>query len=676
MSSANRQLALLILNLGVLWSQFSLLAETRIVPLRIPASGKPGFARMPNEHSGVLFTNYLAETRGLTNTIVNNGSGLAAGDVDGDGLCDLYFCSLDSGNKLFRNLGNWRFEDITSSAGVSCTNQFSTGAVLADVDGDGNLDLLVNSIGGGTRLFINDGKGQFTEKSDSGLVRRFGSTSMALADIDGDGDLDLYVANYRTTSIMDEPGVRFTLSKINGQPVVTKVNGVPTSSPELEGRFMVGPTGALREAGEPDLLYLNDGQAHFTAVPWTGGAFLDENGQPLAGPPRDWGLSVMFHDLNGDGTPDIYICNDADSPDRIWINDGRGHFRALPKLGIRHSSLSSMGVDVGDLNRDGVTDLLVVDMLARWHEKRQTLLEKSRPPFLAPGDLDARPQYSRNTFQVGRGDGTFAEIAEFAGLQAADWSWCPVFLDVDLDGHEDVLVVNGFHRDVEDIDVADKIRAIKASRRISPQEELQLRAMYAAWETPNLAFRNRGDLTFAEVGKEWGFDWVGVSQGMACADLDNDGDLDLIVNNLNGPAGIYRNETTAARICVRLKGSRPNTTGIGAALRLFGGAVPEQTQEILAGGRYVSSDEPVRTFAAGSATNRMTLEVRWPSGKLSVVTNIPANCLCIIDETNAFTSKDWPRATPLLAARATNGSPFFSDVTLFFGRERVIGPGA
>ena len=683
-------LQMLLLGLGVLFIAFPSAAETRIMPLRVPASGKPGFTRLPGAQTGILFTNFLSEARGLTNTIVNNGAGLAAGDVDGDGLCDLYFCSLEGGNKLFRNLGNWRFEDITASAGVACTNQFSTGAVLADVDGDGHLDLLVNSIGGGTRLFINDGKAHFTEKTDSGLVRRFGSTSMALADIDGNGTLDLYVANYRTTSIMDEPGVRFTLSKINGQPVVTKVNGVPTSSPELEGRFIISPTGGVREAGEPDVLYLNDGHGHFTPVSWTGGAFLDENGQPLNGPPRDWGLSVMFHDLNGDGAPDLYVCNDADSPDRIWINvSGTGvspvslepHgrdagatnvlFRALPKLAIRHTSLSSMGVDVGDLNRDGHADLLVLDMLARRHEKRHTFLEKSRPPFLAPGNLDARPQYSRNTFQLGRGDGSFAEIAEFAGLQASDWAWCPIFLDVDLDGFEDLLVVNGFHRQVEDIDVADKMRATKASRKISPQEELQMRAMFERWETPNLAFRNRGDLTFAEVGKEWGFDWEGVSQGIVLADLDNDGDLDVIVNNLNGPVCIYRNDSTAPRVCVRLKGTPPNTEGIGATLRLIGGAVPVQTQEILAGGRYLSSDEAVRTFAAGSPTKRLTLEVQWRSGKFSVVTNIPANSLCVVEEAGAGAGKGGPGFASPAAPAVASTAPFFSDVSELLNHTHV-----
>ena len=226
-------------------------------------------------------------------------------------------------------------------------------------------------------------------------------------------------------------------------------------------------------------------------------------------------MSVLLRDLNGDGAPDIYVCNDADSPDRIWLNDGAGHFRALPKLAFRHTSLSSMGVDCADLNRDGFDDLFVLDMLARRHEKRHTQLEKSRPPYLAPGDIDSRPQYSRNTLQLesrrrhlrGNRLSLPASRRRIGPGARCSSTWTSTVTRI-------VLVVNGFHREVEDIDVADRMRAIKASRKVSPQEELQMRSLFGRWETPNLAFRNRGDLTFEEVGKAWGFDWVGVSQGI------------------------------------------------------------------------------------------------------------------------------------------------------------------
>src|SRR5213594_1487979 len=226
--------------------------------LRVPATGKIGFSQLPGSITGITFTNRLSDAAAAANQIRMNGSGVAAGDVDGDGWCDLYFCGLEGGNRLYRNLGGWRFRDVTDQAGVRCAGQNSTGAVLADVDGDGDLDLLVNALGGGTRLFLNDGKGHFTEALDSGLEHKFGSTSMALADIDGNGTLDLYVANYATTKIEDRPNVKFDAKTIGGKTVLTAIDGVPMSSPEMTNRYFVDAQHVVRELGEPDILYLND----------------------------------------------------------------------------------------------------------------------------------------------------------------------------------------------------------------------------------------------------------------------------------------------------------------------------------------------------------------------------------------------------------------------------------
>jgi len=623
-------------------------------PLSVPAGGRAGFTLLAPAATGVAFTNLLAEAHSLTNTIVNNGSGLALGDVDGDGLCDIYLASLDGPNALYRNLGGWRFEEITAAAGVACAGDLSTGALLADVDGDGDLDLLVNSIGGGTRLFLNDGSGRFTEKGDSGLLRKLGATSMAFGDLDGDGLPDLYVANYRTSTIMDEPGTRFTLGTRDGRMVVTKVNGQPVANPDYVNRFAVGTTGSPREVGEPDCLYRNLGGGRFERWPLANGSFTDEAGGPIE-EPLDWGLAVMIRDLDGDGRADIYVCNDADSPDRVWMNQGGGRFRALPSAALRHSSLSSMGVDVADINRDGEDDIVVVDMLARSHAKRMTQLEKSSRPRLAPGDFLNRPQYPRNTLFLNQGGGVYGEIAHYAGLHAADWAWSPIFLDVDLDGYEDLLVANGFHREVEDIDAAEKIRALKAARPLTPAEELNLRSLFPAWATPNLAFRNRGDLTFEEVGALWGFDTVGISQGMALADLDNDGDLDVVVNNLNAPAGLCRNESSAPRLAIRLRGPRGNPAGLGAKITIRGGPVPTQSQEMVAGGRYMASDDALRVFAA--SPRGMTVEVRWPGGQVSRVADVHANQLLTLDHAAAGGAKPTPKAPPrpLFAAAPLQG---------------------
>jgi hypothetical protein len=298
----------------------------RRAALTIPGAARAGFSLMPASTTEIAFTNVLEDERGITNQIYFSGSGVAAGDIDGDGLTDLYFCSLNGGNALYRNLGEWKFENKTDRAGVRCAGQASTGAAFADVDGDGDLDLLVSSIGHGVRLFTNDGRGKFTETtSTAGLVSDHASMTMAFADIDGDGDLDLYVANYRSSTFQDEVNVRFRISTTNGVSRIVSVNGRPASAPDLTNRYYLSEQGAIEENGEADVLYLNDGRGKFSAASWIGGRFLDEDGKALKSAPLDWGLSAMFRDMNGDGAPDLYVCNDGDSPgphlDQRWARE-------------------------------------------------------------------------------------------------------------------------------------------------------------------------------------------------------------------------------------------------------------------------------------------------------------------------------------------------------------------
>src|SRR6266487_2056545 len=522
---------------------------TKSFELIVPSKGRTGFTRLATATTGISFTNLLADEKAAENQIRLNGSGLTAGDIDGDGLCDLYFCRLDGPNVLYRNLGNWKFEDITTMPAVACADQFSQGTLFADVDGDGDLDLLVNSVGGGTRLFLNDGKGKFTEVTTSGLIRKFAATSMAMADIDGDGNLDLYVANYRTTTFRSTG-----LSVLN-------VDGKRMFRLEDRDGYEFTPDGRVLEYGEVDVLYVNDGKGHFRAVSFTDGTFLDEDGKPLKKPPRDWGLSVMFRDMNGDGAPDIYVCNDFFTPDRIWINNGNGEFRALERLALRNMSSFSMGIDFADINRDGYDDFLVLDMLDRRHPRRMMQISGMEPSSIVIGKFDDRPQIDRNTVQLNRGDGTYAEIAYLCGLEASGWSWCPVFLDVDLDGYEDILITTGHMFDTQDLDAENRIQAMGPGQKGMTYKKL---LMFPGLQLPKIAFHNLGGLRFAEAGREWGFDDIGISHGMCLADLDNDGDLDVVVNNLNGPAGIYRNESSAPRVAVRLKGLPSNTRGIGA----------------------------------------------------------------------------------------------------------------
>lgn len=605
---------------------------SRSSSLAVPSNGHPGFSAMPAATTGILFTNTLSENRSLTNQIYLNGSGVAAGDVDGDGWCDLYFCGLDNGNSLYRNTGNWHFEDITESAGVRCAGWDSTGAVFADLDGDRDLDLLVNTTGFGTRCFLNNGRGQFTDVTGRfGLGTPHGSTSLALADVDGDGYLDLYVANYRMDTLRDRPNTRFRIQTVDGRPVVTSVNGRPVTEKDLIGRYSISATGGIVENGEADAFYRNLSGTNFSAISFTNGAFLDEDNQVLRNPPYDWALSVMFRDLNSDGLPDIYVCNDFESPDRIWINQGGGRFRAIPRLALRHTSLFSMGVDVADINRDGLDDIVVADMLSRDPKRRLVQLGDEKNAPLPVGAISNRPQFKMNTVFLNRGDGTYAEVANLCGLAASEWSWNPAFLDVDLDGYEDLLITNGHERDAQDLDIGGQIEGMRRSGQLQGLELLQARRRFPRLATANLAFRNERNLTFREVGREWGFDTIGVSQGLALADLDRDGDLDVVINNLNEAASIFRNEATAPRIAVRLKGLPPNTQGVGARIQVLGGPVA-QSQEVICGGRYLSGDDPIRVFATGSLTNRLDVEVAWRGGKTSVVKGVLPNHLYEIDE--------------------------------------------
>jgi len=605
--------------------------------------------------TGVGFTNLLQGDAALTNAVAHNGSGVALGDVDGDGLPDIYLCSLQGPNRLYRNLGNWHFEEMVIGD-AACADQLSTGAAFADVDGDGDRDLLVNGIAAGTRLFLNDGKGKWTEAKDCGLSRTASATSLALADIDGDGDLDLYCTHYIDVMHLFDPTTRFAVAKRGDQWEVTRVNGESTRLPRWKDRFEALPDGKVRELPEVAALYRNDGGGHFTAIQFESGVFTNEEGKPVP-PYRDWGLAVMFRDLNGDGIPDMYVCNDNVSPDRIWINSGRGTFRPIDPFAFRHTSRSSMGIDFGDIDRDGHDDIFVADMLARPHTKRMTQLVRDVPDPQECEQINARPQYNRNMLFFGRADGTYTEAALMAGVAATDWSWCPILIDVDLDGYEDLLVTNGFEYDVMDQDSTDELR--NPRQRLTQAELKRSLQRHPRWRTENAAFRNRRDGSFEAMSRAWGFDHAGVSFGMALGDLDNDGDLDVVVNNLNEAASLYRNDGPGGRVAVRLKGAPPNTEGIGARIRLVGGSIT-QSQEMICGGRYLSGDQAMRVFAADTAgTKPMRLEIRWRNGDLSTLTNVLANRIYEVHQVGSSTRE--------AAASTSRAEPFFADVSSLAG---------
>ncbi len=619
----------------------------RAAKLEVPAGGKTGFTLLQADQTGIRWTNQLSMERVEQRQNLMNGAGLAAGDYDGDGLCDLYFCNKEGANALLRNLGNWKFLDVASTAGVACTNQSSSGAVFADLNGDGRLDLLVSSFAGPNACFLNLGNGRFTNVTEAaGLLSRGGSTSMALGDVDGDGDLDLYVCNFGVEAILRDGGT-YSTRMVNGRPVVT-------------GRFakrLKIIDGKIYEFGEPDVLYLNDGQARFTPLAW-GASFLDEDGRPVT-PPPDFGLAVQVRDINGDGAPDIYVCNDFQTPDRVWLNVGGGRFKAIDRLAVRNMSYASMGVDFGDLDHDGALDFFTVEMLSREHVRhlRQSSPMDTKTRFA--GRFEDREEVARNAFYWNRGDGTYAEIAWYSGLAASDWSWTPICLDVDLDGYEDLLVSNGHMFDVNDRDVAATLPRGTAQSMAANRTVL---FRYPRLDTPNAAFRNRGDLTFEDIGDRWGFNSRQLSHGMVLADLDNDGDQDVALNCLGGPPLIYRNDSSTPRLAVRLKGKAPNFSGVGARIEVSNGPVPMQMQEMLCGARYLSGDDTLRTFAAGSLTNRLSVKVTWRNGTHSLVSGLEPNQLCEIEETGA--ARTQPPARPVV-------KPWFEDASALLAHKHA-----
>lgn len=590
-----------------------------------------GFEWLDPSSTSITFENHITEKEIDRNQHYMNGSGVAAGDVDGDGWMDLYFARLNGPNRLYKNMGGFKFRDVTDSAGVAHKGYYSTGVVFADVDGDSDQDLLITALTKENALYLNDGQGHFARQEDEDLGTSQGSHTMTLADIDGDADLDLYVANYKEKSVKDiYPSDELTWEKTIEEEY-TRGRNAYTLVPPFDSHYDIiyrrNKLPERRETGEVDALYLNTGSGRFQKAQNIKGRFLSSEGTPQ-GLSRDWGLSAKFEDLNQDGLPDLYVCNDFWTPDRIWINQGDGIFQAMDPLAVRNTSFSSMTVDFSDINRDGTLDFFTAEMLSPSHQDRLRQFIPDDP--FSNDSIRSRPKYNRNSLQLNRGDDTYAEISYFSNLEATGWSWASRFMDVDLDGYQDLLVFTGFSYDLQDIDSQLRIGRKKAR---TPTTERFI-TEYPRLQLPNKAYRNDGDLTFSEKSTDWGFTEKDISHGLATADFDRDGDLDLAVNRLNEVAAIYENEANEARIAVRLSGNPPNTQAIGAKVALKGGpgGPAVQQNEITEGGNYLSDSGPTVVFAAAADRSNHVLTITWPNKKQTIIDSVQANRIYEVQE--------------------------------------------
>lgn len=646
--------------------------------------GDAGFRLLAPSATGVTHANMVEDDSALFNRHLLIGAGAAAGDVDGDGLPDLFVASVRRPAVLYRNAGNFKFEDITAASGLTLDSLSAMSAVFADVNGDTHLDLVVGTLGGPLKLWLGDGKARFTDATaSSGFPAGFAVTTMTLADVDGDGDLDLYAGTYKTRNGLD----KYTPQQRAFDQVVKRIGQKYQVLDEWKHEYRLEDHpelgGMIRsQRAEPDLFLENDGSGRFTRVQIARAPrFRDAHGNPLAEEPDYFTLASRFYDVNNDGAPDLYVCNDFEDPDQFWINDGRGGFQQVPPLALRETSNTCMSVDFADVNRDGHTDFFTADMMSPTLAQRQRQFPTHTPLPKQGGLAMDRQQWMRNMLQLSRGDGTWASIGDFAGVSASDWTWGSAFLDVDLDGYEDLIAFNGHRWDVRDADAAERIR--NSFPRVAWNREQR---EFPESRTRSMVFRNRGDLTFADLSREWGIgSEPAITQGIVLADFDADGDLDVVGTRLNQAPAIYRNQTGAPRVAVRLVGTGGNTQGTGARVTVRSvGSLP-QTREVTAGGYYLSGSEAMLSFAAPDT--QFTIEVRWRNGAVSRIESARANRLYEISETGAQrfptalastpAATLFENASPSLGGHA-HSDPVFDDFRrqpLLPGRLSQLGPG-
>lgn len=613
---------------------------------------QPLFQLLSAEETGVAFANNIVEDERYNHLRWNqvySGAGVAAGDINNDGLPDLFFSGNQVNDRLYLNKGNLEFEDITASAGIISEERWSTGVTFADVNNDGFLDIYVSRndptmdyTQRKNRLYVNNGDNTFTDQAEEMGIADMGfSIQATFFDYDNDGDLDCYQVN-------QPPDGRFvSLYKLDLQKT---------------------------RAQWTDHFYENMGNGKFRDVTRT--VRIENFG---------YGLNVIANDLNDDGFTDLYVTNDYDEPDFLYLNNGDGTFRNKLDASIRHISNFSMGSDIGDFNNDGQPDIGVVDMASPDHFRSKTNMASMRPDrFWQLVESGNNYQYMANTLQMNNGNGTFSEIGFQAGIAKTDWSWSFLMADFDNDGFRDFALTNGIKRDMRNNDFQYKIK------KFNEQGQTEFNVMDVIQLVPsvpiaNFVFRNDGKdesgehrLHFTDVSAAWGFDQPGFSNGMAIADLDMDGDLDAVINNVSAPASIYENTRNNQENYVRfdLSGQQDYVSGMNAKVSIHYDGDKIQTTEITPTRGYLSASETVAHFGLGGIDKIEELRIRWADGKWTVRRNLAVNQTYNIDHSKAMeavpsTVKPQPLLKEVTAEVGLNYQHIENDFD-DFGREILL----
>lgn len=556
------------------------------------------FELMDSSETGIHFTNFLTETETLNYYYydgIYQGAGTAVIDVNKDGLMDLFFVSNQGPEKLYLNKGKFKFEDISASAGIEGKDEWSAGVTVADVNGDGWDDIyiscfLVESVEGRkNKLYINNKNNTFTERANEyGIDDPGFSICATFFDYDLDDDLDLYVVN---------------------QPpnIVLRRKNIYTWEPEHSCRF-----------------YRND-RGKFTDVTKEAGTFT-----------LGYALSATAADINNDGYLDLYVTTDYKEPDYLFINQKDGTFKDVAKSAMNHFSLFSMGCDIADYNDDGWLDIFSVDMVAEDHYRNKTnMAGMDIPKFWSNVKLGFHYQYMFNSLQLNQGNGAFSEIAQLAGISKTDWSWAVLLADYDNDGAKDLYITNGLLRDVRNRDYQSEFERPFDSI----ESKLELVKKAPSEKIKKYMYQNIGDLKFKNVTDKWGLGQKSFSNGASYADLDNDGDLDLVVNNLNDPSFVYRNLAVENSdnhfLRIELSGTEYNYRAFGTRAAIYHHSGKMQMLEQSNSRGYMSTSEPILHFGLGKESKIDSLIIRWPSGKITKLENVKSNQVLKLKESEA-----------------------------------------